>query len=365
MGLAPGMLPGRVSLEDGRAAFGAAWPGLPSERGKGTVEMLRAAAAGEIEVLVALGADLLDAPDSDLARRALSATTVIAVDLFETDTTGLADIVLPAAAFSETHGTTTNIEGRVSGVTQRANAPGTARADWMIAAELAWRLESDLGLEGPAQIWDEIERLAPSHRGVTSLVLRSPKAADGVVVPLADPEVYLADITHPVTIVGSTVHGRAVVDADEHVADGDAEGATDATDAPGEPAGSPLVTFVAPSATTQPEPVDAYSLRLVATRKLYDQGTLVQHSPSLAGLAAGTRVAINSYDLDRLGVDDDDQVRISSAKATFLCEVVRDEGVPRGCAAMAFNQANVAVGELIDAGAVVNDVRVETVGGES
>ena len=59
------------------------------------------------------------------------------------------------------------------------------------------------------------------------------------------------------------------------------------------------------------------------------------------------------------------QFEVSSAKATFLCEVVRDEGVPRGCAAMVFNQANVPVSELIDAAAVVNDVRVETVQGAS
>jgi NADH-quinone oxidoreductase subunit G len=375
MGLSPGLLPGRVTLDDGRAAIAADWPAVPSQRGKGTIEMLEAAAAGEIEVLVLLGADLFDVPDRDLARRALSGTTVIALDLFETDTTGLADIVLPAAGFAESDGTTTNLEGRISPVTQRVNAPGTARAEWMIAAELAWRLDAELGLESAAQIWAEIERLAPSHAGISSLVLRSPAAAAGVVAPVADPEAYLDDISALVTITGSAVHGRSGVDAGEaedRAADDGAsdDGASDdgAADVDSEPRPTTptrpaLVTFVPPGSTTPIEPVDSYSLRLIATRKLYDEGTLVQHAPGLAGLAPGTAVRVNPYDFDRLGAATGEQVRVSSSKTDFLCEVVSDTGVPRGCAAMVFNQANVPVADLLDARAVVNDVRVETVGG--
>ncbi len=114
-------------------------------RGLGTTAMLEAAAEGRLDVLVPLGADLFDGPDPDLARRALARTTVIVVDLFETDSTGLADVVLPAAGYAEVDGTTTNVEGRVSPLVRRVNPPGTARADWMIAAELAWRLDAELG----------------------------------------------------------------------------------------------------------------------------------------------------------------------------------------------------------------------------
>ena len=38
---------------------------------------------------------------------------------------------------AETDGTTTNLEGRVSVLNQKVTPPGTARTDWMIAAELA------------------------------------------------------------------------------------------------------------------------------------------------------------------------------------------------------------------------------------
>ena len=91
MGLAPGVLPGRVSLEEGREWFAAAWGRVPDERGLDTAGMLAAAAAGgddgdgsadkTIRALVLLGAEpLRDFPDRRLARRAFDgAEFVVAV----------------------------------------------------------------------------------------------------------------------------------------------------------------------------------------------------------------------------------------------------------------------------------------------
>ncbi len=47
---------------------------------------------------------------------------------------------------AEKSGTTTNIEGRVSTVTQKVTVHGTARPDWMVAVELASALGHDLGV---------------------------------------------------------------------------------------------------------------------------------------------------------------------------------------------------------------------------
>jgi NADH-quinone oxidoreductase subunit G len=87
MGLAPGVLPGRVGLDDGRGWFESAWGGVPEERGLDTAAMLQAAADGRLQVLVLLGADpLADFPDRELARRAVAgAGFVVAVDTFLND----------------------------------------------------------------------------------------------------------------------------------------------------------------------------------------------------------------------------------------------------------------------------------------
>ena len=101
--------------------------------------ILAAAAAGEIDLLVLLGADpLADFPDAALAAQAIDrAGVVVALDSFLTASAARADVVLPASMFAEKSGTTTNLEGRVTTVAQRVTAAGTSRADWMVAAELA------------------------------------------------------------------------------------------------------------------------------------------------------------------------------------------------------------------------------------
>ena len=110
---------------------------------------LQAAADGKLDLLVLLGADPInDCPDADLARRALAgARRVISIDTFPSrvDPAGRRRAARPPA-FGEQTGTTTNLEGRVSTRAQKVTPHGTARPDWMIAAELALLdLGHDLG----------------------------------------------------------------------------------------------------------------------------------------------------------------------------------------------------------------------------
>ncbi|HWC37721.1 MAG TPA: NADH-quinone oxidoreductase subunit NuoG, partial [Acidimicrobiales bacterium] len=103
MGLAPGILPGRVGLDDGRAWYTQAWGTVPEARGLDTAGILSAAAEQRVAALVLLGADpLRDFPDRELAARGMAAASfVVAVDTFLNESSGQADVVLPAAAYSE------------------------------------------------------------------------------------------------------------------------------------------------------------------------------------------------------------------------------------------------------------------------
>jgi NADH-quinone oxidoreductase subunit G len=407
MGMGPGLLPGRVGLAEGRDWLADEWTNLPSEEGLDTRGILEAAADGRITTLVLLGADVLgDFPDRDLAERGLAgAANVVALDLFLTETSSRADVVLPTAGFAECDGTTTNLEGRVSLVAQVVTPPGTARSDWMIAADLAFRMGHDLKLESVGAIWSEIERLAPSHHGLSREILDSPLGQDGVVVPVADPVALRESLPQITTSEGTVVHVkyrsrqvdlaaaaaraeateagiRAAAADDTDARDAaeaeatEAESAaveieTEAGDPPAEPPESmagadrarpATLAFDGAEALTPP-PVDAYGLRLVAARKLYDQGERTQRSPALAGLAPGTGLAVNPYDFDRLGVEVGDDVRVTSARTSVEVEITADPGVPRGTGVMYFNQPGVRVADLIDATSVVTDIRVETAGG--
>jgi anaerobic selenocysteine-containing dehydrogenase len=126
--------------------------------------------------------------------------------------------------------------------------------------------------------------------------------------------------------------------------------------------GVPLLSFSPVAATTASPPVDAYSLRLVSSRSLYDAGVLVQESPALAQLVPGARLRAHPSDLGRLGVSTGDSVRVSSSRGSLTLTAVADRSVLRGSAVLAFNQPGPGAAELIDASLPITDVRVETVG---
>jgi NADH-quinone oxidoreductase subunit G len=129
--------------------IGALEAGLrPGTDGKDALGILQSARDGSTGCLILLGADpLSDFPDTELARQALTnATSVIAIDTFLTESASYAAVILPAAAFSEKDGTVTNIEHRVLETNKKVNVVGTARPDWMIAADLAKRLGGDINI---------------------------------------------------------------------------------------------------------------------------------------------------------------------------------------------------------------------------
>jgi NADH-quinone oxidoreductase subunit G len=370
LGLAPGLLPGRVTLEAGREWFADRWPKVPGVKGLDTAGILRAAADGKIDTLVLLGADpLADFPDRDLAERGLAgARTVIALDQFLTESVKQAEVVLPIAGYAEVSGTTTNLEGRVSALAQNVTPPGTAQSDWIVAADLAARLGFDLGVESVAQLAAEIEDAAPAFSGLTAEVLASATGRDGVVVMLPtrrsgngaeESAAAEAAPDEPVVDQEETDGATAVAEIDDAVVAAESnEGTTPELEEslvlpPTSGVPLPVWTII------DPPSVDAYSLRLVVTRKLYDRGTLVRSSPSLSELAEPATLRLHPQDFDRLGVGAGDDVRITSTKGNVTVPTVPDAGVPRGIAHLYANRAGGRANVLIDGNAPITDVRVE------
>jgi anaerobic selenocysteine-containing dehydrogenase len=364
---------------------------------------------------------------------------VVAVDCFMTESSMKADVILPAATYAERPGTFTNMEGRVLRLGQKVTAPGVAWPDWMIASELAFRMGGDLGFDHLEGIWDEIERLSPLHAGVTSDLLASRRAKDGVVVPLgledlpepatldpmAEPGIIAAETnwvsTMDVPAAAGTTIGEVrqgpvgdvgaadplaaagspatdpvaaavrapdpaggsipVVDpaagtgalapdqaAARSTTDGDDFAAGTGPDDDAVPLDRPPVAerptamqFRAPTTPVPVPPIDSYSLRLVASHRLWDAGVGVQHSSHLAGLAAVAVVRANPYDLHRLGHVSGTRVRVVSPRGSLLLEVAADTGVPRGSVAIGFNLPGESAGDLIDASTAVTNVRLDSV----
>ena len=88
---------------------------------------------------------------------------LVVQELFETDTTSFADVVLPAASFAEIDGTFTNNDGFVQRVRQSIPPVNQSKADWMITDQLARELGVDFGFGMSASaVFREIWRAGSS-----------------------------------------------------------------------------------------------------------------------------------------------------------------------------------------------------------
>ena len=278
----------------------------PRAGGLDAAGVLGAAASGEIDLLILLGADpVADFPDSTLATQAIEgAGAVIALDSFLTASAALADVVLPASMFAEKDGTTTNLEGRVTTVAQRVTPAGTSRADWMVASELADLLGLDdlrAILGDVASITDAIAREVPAYAAATRSAL--------------------------------TGNGEGVL-------------AINAADAAAAFDGSPAADR------------NSYDYRVVLARRLYDRATATAMSPSLARLAGDSDARVNPADADKIGAPEDGTVLLTGARGSVRLQLRPDPAIPRGTVLVPFNRG-AEINAIIDAASGATDVRIE------
>ena len=100
-------------------------------------------ADGRIKALWIMATNPVDSmPDADAVEAAIKACPFVVVSdvLASTDTVRHAHVRLPAAAWGEKDGTVTNSERRISRQRPFLAAPGEARPDWWIIAEVGKRM---------------------------------------------------------------------------------------------------------------------------------------------------------------------------------------------------------------------------------
>ncbi|PMS31666.1 assimilatory nitrate reductase (NADH) alpha subunit apoprotein [Trinickia symbiotica] len=161
-----------IGNADDRAEVEAFWgvQGLSEKIGLPAVDMFDAIADGKIKaVWIACTNPVHSMPDIASVRKAMAKAEFVVVQeaFVETDTVPYADVLLPATTWGEKSGTVTNSERRISRVRAAVEAPGEARADWWIVAEVARRLE---------------QRLMPRHENAHDVV-----ASESKLFPYASP----------------------------------------------------------------------------------------------------------------------------------------------------------------------------------
>jgi len=173
MGALPNVFPGYqpVTSAEAREKFAAHWgvDDLPGENGLMIPTMMEGLVSGTIRGFYIFGENMANTePDIHKVEHELAAAEfLVCQDIFLNETTRFADVVLPAAAWSENDGTFTNSERRVNRVRTASPPPGQARPNWWIFKEIAKRMGHDLTSDSAREIWDnEIAVPAPNLAGI-------------------------------------------------------------------------------------------------------------------------------------------------------------------------------------------------------
>lgn len=168
----PGYIP--VGNEENRRKLAQLWDvpfeQMPSEPGLTTVELMNAAHEGKIKGMFIMGENpMMTDPNLNHTEESLKNLDFLVVqDIFHTETTPYADVILPAASFAEKDGTFVNSDRRVLRVRKAVEKPGQAEEDWKIIMWIAEKMGYHLGSYNNAkEIFEEIREATPILAGVT------------------------------------------------------------------------------------------------------------------------------------------------------------------------------------------------------
>jgi len=139
-------------------------PSVPDKPGPSATEMFESLKSGKMKAIWIMCTNpLVSLPNSGIVEEGLkNAKFVVVQDVFATsDTVQFADLVLPAAGWTEKCGTMTNSERRISYLNKITEAPGEAIPDADILIKLAYKMGygDSFSYAGPADVYAEHCRL--------------------------------------------------------------------------------------------------------------------------------------------------------------------------------------------------------------
>jgi len=283
LGPLPATLPGYqpVTSELVREKFGKAWgveinkkPGLKS------IEMLDECVRGNFKGIFILGEDPAQTdPDLHHVRKALEAVEFLVVqDIFPTETTRFADVILPGASFAEKDGTFTNGERRVQRV-RKAIPPLAGMAEWEVLCKLSTLMGYPMSYNNPSEIMDEIASLVPIYGGISYDRIEK----KGIQWPC--PHKNHPGTSTLYTDLFSRANGLATFVPLDHIGSGEV-------------------------------PDEQYPLVLITgrIREHYNNGSMTRRCKGIAEVVPIERVEVNPMDADALGIKDRDWVMVSSRR---------------------------------------------------
>ena len=307
MGALPTGYTGYQSVSDpaNQEKFAKAWGKAPGLKpGLTLTEMFDAACTGRIKAMYIIGENpMLSDPNLEHIERALRNLEFLVVqDIFPTETTTIAHVVLPGASFAEKDGTFTSTERRVQRVRKAIEPVNGCRPDWLVTSQIAQNMGArGFDYKNPHEIMDEINRLAPSFGGISYERLET---CGSLQWPCPTPEHPGTPILH--TSVFTRGRGKFM----------------------------PL-SYRPPFEMPDGE----YPLLLDTGRTLfhYHTGTMTRRVKGLSQFMSEEKLQINPADAQKLGISNDDMLSISSRRGSVTARALCTEVTPQGTVYMTFH----------------------------
>jgi formate dehydrogenase alpha subunit len=176
VGASPLMYPGYIPIanEENRKRVADIWEvpfeSLSAKPGLTTVEIMKEAYAGNIKALYIMGENpMISDPNLNHTDEALKKPEFIVVqDIFNTETTPYAHVILPATSFAEKNGSCVNSDRRVLRVRKALDPPGEAKQDWEIIAQIAQKMGKAFpNYRDESEIFLEIAKATPIMSGIS------------------------------------------------------------------------------------------------------------------------------------------------------------------------------------------------------
>ena len=289
MGALPNLLAGHMEVADeaARIHVGAIWNAeVPVGRGLAAPEMIHDIASRKIRALYVIGENpAVSEPQSNFVTWMLQKLDLLIVqDIFPSETSKYAHIVLPATMVGEKDGTFTNAARRVQYSAAGLKPPGEARADWQILQDMANAMGAKWNYTSAEDIWQEIRQAAPVFSGISHNRL---KESNGIFWPCYDE-------SHPGT-------PRLYEDG---FGFRDRRARFLPVDLP----------------ETLIEPTEAYPYILITGRLLehFNTGEMSRRTKKLAKLKPAAYLDMNPQDAAAAGLVEDETVRMTSPHGTVL-----------------------------------------------
>ncbi|HZA19603.1 MAG TPA: NADH-quinone oxidoreductase subunit NuoG [Actinomycetota bacterium] len=337
MGVHPGLEPGYRAAE---------------QSGLDTRAILEAAAAGEIDALVLVGADPIgDFPDGALARRALEKVPfTVAIELFATESAQLADVVLPSAATPERAGTFANLERRLQKFEPLTAPPGSAQEPWQALAAIAEAMGTDWGWETIEDVWADIRKEVPTHAGVDLHVISQSTPPSSLQYESGFEQARGVDavVAGPGALFPKGHRQGAPFQTGQNWPLSWELRAFEAKERPGViPVAPEPVTGAIELAGVHPPARHEGRFILYTGRLIYDAGAMVSRSKVLRNIAKKPFVEMNDADVKELGIGDGDEVVVANNGSEARARVVIGD-VSAGMVFIPYDQYGLKVNSLID-----------------